>query len=375
MKIAVNTRLLVPNKMDGIARFSYETLQIISRENPHVQFVFIFDRAVKDDNFDFPDNVSFVSIPPPARHPVLWYLWFEQSLKRYLNNNKFDLFLSPEGWIPGGLKCKSLGVIHDLNFEHHPENIIYSHRKYLKYFFPKFAKRATRIATVSEYSKKDIVATYNIEPSLIDVVYNGANDVFAPISSQQEQSIKDEYTNGKDFFIFIGTLHPRKNLIHLFLGFDRFKKEHPNDLKLLVVGNRKWWPKELEQTFQALAAKEDVIFPGRMEDNELANTLSAATALTYLPYFEGFGIPILEAFQAHTAVITSNVTSMPEVANGAAILCDPRNIEEIAKAMHEVNANTHKREEMIQRGTLRAKDFSWQRSADLLWESITKTIS
>ena len=162
MKIAVNTRLLVPDKMDGIARFSYETLQLITQKHPEVQFTFIFDRKVDKHTFEFPSNVEFTTIGPPARHPILWYIWFEINLKQYINQHKFDLFLSPEGWVPPKLNCKSLAVIHDLNFEHHPENIIWSHRKYLLHFFPKFAQRATRIATVSEYSKQDITSTYTI---------------------------------------------------------------------------------------------------------------------------------------------------------------------------------------------------------------------
>ena len=109
MRIAVNTRLLVPEKMDGIARFSYETLLLISKQNPDVEFVFIFDRKVKKDIFSFPNNISFVSLSPPARHPILWYIWFEIKLKNYLNRNHFDLFLSPEGWVPGSLRCKKLG--------------------------------------------------------------------------------------------------------------------------------------------------------------------------------------------------------------------------------------------------------------------------
>lgn len=375
MKIAVNTRLLVPDKMDGIARFTYETLQIITRKHKEVQFVFLFDRKVAANTFYFPTNVSFATIPPPARHPILWYIWFEIALRKYVNRHKFDLFLSPEGWIPPRLNCKSLAVIHDLNFEHHPENIIWSHRKYLLHFFPKFAQRATRIATVSEYSKQDISNCYQIEKQRIDVVYNGANAIFQPALEKEIQEFKQRCTLGCEYFIFIGTLHPRKNLENLFLAFDLFKKKNKNDIKLLVVGNKKWWPSELEQIYQSLANKEEVLFMGRLSDKELSEALSGAIALTYLPYFEGFGIPILEAFQTKTPVITSNVTSMPEVAGGAALLVDPKNVDQVAEAMLTVVSNSTNRNEMIEKGLQRAKDFSWEKSADLLWESIQKTIT
>ncbi|MBL4709397.1 MAG: glycosyltransferase family 4 protein [Flavobacteriales bacterium] len=374
MKVAVNTRLLVPDKMDGIARFTFETLQIITREHPEIEFTFIFDRKVALSTFSFPKNVNFVSIPPPARHPVLWYIWFEITLRNFINRNSFDLFLSPEGWIPPKLNCKSLAVMHDLNFEHHPENIIWSHRKYLLHFFPKFAQRATRIATVSQYSKLDISNCYHIHLNDIDVVYNGANSIFQPASEKEIKEFKEYCTAGCEYFIFIGTLHPRKNLENLFLAFNSFKKENKNDIKLLVVGNKKWWPNELEQVYQSLTHKKEILFMGRLSDQELSKALSGAVALTYLPYFEGFGIPILEAFQTRTPVITSNVTSMPEVANGAALLADPKNIDQIANTMQTIISNSEKRDEMIEKGTTRAKDFSWEKSAKLLWESMQKTL-
>lgn len=375
MKIAVNTRLLVPEKMDGIARFSYEILQIITRSQPHVDFTFIFDRTVDERQFQFPKNVRFVSLSPPARHPILWYIWFEIRLKQFINKNQFDLFLSPEGWIPPQLKCKSLGVIHDLNFEHYPENIIWSHRKYLQFFFPRFAQRASRIATVSEYSKQDIVNTYTIPKSNIDVVYNGANQSFFPLPPEEIVKTKAKYNLEDGFFLFIGTLHPRKNLEHLFLSFDKFKKKTNSPLKLAIAGNKKWWPQKLDNIFQSLAHKNDIIFLGRLNDTELNEVLNAATALTYLPYFEGFGIPILEAFQTNTPVITANVTSMPEVAKGAALLCNPRSVEEIALALEKISHSEEQQQELVAKGKLRAKDFSWQKSANLLWNSIQNTLS
>lgn len=373
MRIAVNTRLLVPEKMDGIGRFTFETLRRICKNNPNVEFDFIFDRKPSSE-FKFSENVRLISLSPPARHPILWVIWFEFQLKNYINNNKFDLFLSPEGWIPPNLNCPSLGVIHDLNFAHHPENIIFSHRKYLQYFFPKFAKRATRVATVSEFSKNDIIKTYGVISNKIDVVYNGANEIFKPLSIEKQIKVRATFSNEKPYFIFIGTLHPRKNIAHLLLAFDAFKTTLNSDIQLLIVGNRKWWPTKVESIYQKMKFKNEVHFLGRQSDKELAQLLASAEALTYLPYFEGFGIPILEAFQCEVSVITSAVSSMPEVAKDAALLAQPTDVRGISEKMKLIIENDELKKRLIQKGVERAKDFSWDKTADLLWQSVLKTL-
>ena len=154
-----------------------------------------------------------------------------------------------------------------------------------------------RIATVSEYSKRDIHETLKVDLSLIDVVFNGVSSAFKAAKSEEFQAIKAKYSQGKDYFVFLGTIHPRKNLKHLLLAFDHFKMSNKGDEKLLIVGNRKWWPKEIDDAFRSLVHQKDVIFTARLEDEEVSKVLSASIALTYLPFFEGFGIPILEAFK------------------------------------------------------------------------------
>ena len=359
--------------MDGIGRFTYEVIQKISKSHPDSQFTLIFDRKV--ESFKFNPNVKSVVISPQARHPILWRLWFEIKLKTFINKNKFDLFLSPEGWVPPKLNCPSLAVIHDLNFIHQPENIIKSHRNFLIKYFPKYIKRANRIATVSEFSKNDIIKHFKVEAKDIDVVYNGVSDVFKPLEKTKQNHIKDQYSSGSDYFVFVGTLHPRKNLYNLFKAFNHFKKLHKSEIKLVVVGNRKWWPKNLEKLFNFLEFKEDIIFLGRLNDEKLSNVISSSIALTYVPFFEGFGIPILEAFNCHTPVITSNVSSMPEVSQDAALVCDPNNYEEIASCMIEIVENPLLAEELTTKGIERCKNFSWDKTAQLLWDSITKTAS
>jgi len=373
MRIAVNTRLLLDGKMDGIAWFTYETMKRITTQHPEHQFFFIFDRHYSE-TFIFSKNIQPVIAYPQSRHPFLWYLFFELGVPAVLNKYKPDLFLSPDGWLSLNTPVKSMAVIHDLNFEKHPEFLPWLVRKYYHHFFPRFARRADRIATVSEFTKNDIAQRYNVSPDKIDVVYNGANENYVPVSEEIKKATRDKYTSGSPYFVFVGTIHPRKNLTNLFKAFGAFKKTGNNDVKLLVVGEKKWWTGDIKEAYDNLHCKDDVIFPGRMATDELHKIIASALAMTYISYFEGFGIPIVEAFYCHVPVITSNVTSMPEVAGDAALMVDPFSVESIRDGMLKLASDENFRQQLINNGEKRKNEFSWQKSSERLWASIEKTL-
>jgi glycosyltransferase involved in cell wall biosynthesis len=373
MKIAVNTRLLLRDKLEGIGWFTYESLRRITTQHPEHQFTFIFDRRYSEE-FLFSDNVTPVVLFPQARHPFLYYWWFEYSIPKLLKRLQPDLFLSPDGFLPVHPKTKTLAVFHDLNFEHYPEDLPLLTRNYYRRFFPHFARNSTRIATVSEFSKQDIIRQYGVSPGKIDVVYDGASEVYHPLTSEEKQITRQHYTEGRPYFVFIGSLHPRKNLANLFRAFDLFKKTNPSDVQLIIVGARKWWTSEIDRAYQGMNFSNDVIFTGRLNTDHLHMVLGSALGLAYVSYFEGFGIPIVEAFRCGTPVITANVTSMPEVAGEAALMIDPFDPESIAIAMYKIHQYETLRNELSERGYQRKDLFTWQKTADLLWESIEKTI-
>ena len=373
LKIAVDTRLLLKDKMDGLGQFTFESFKHIVLNNPTVNFIFIFDRK-PHPNFLFANNITAKVIGPQAKHPFLYKIWYQISLKNCLRKLKADIFIGTNGMLPLNTATKTLSVIHDLNFEHHPEHLPYFLRKYYRVNFPKFAKKANRIATVSEFSKKDIVTSYSIDPAKVDVVYNGPNKNFKPISIEEITKIQEKHTNGCPYFLFVGTLHPRKNLVNLFKAFDQFKLTNKSDLKLVIVGKKMWWTSEIENAFLKLTHQNDVVFTGRVSNTDLYKITASAHALTYVPIFEGFGIPLVEAMSCGVPVITSNITSMPEVVENAGILVDPFAVDEIAKAMFTIATDKELRKELIEKSKLQAKKFSWQKTGDLLWASILKTI-
>jgi glycosyltransferase involved in cell wall biosynthesis len=372
MRIAVNTRLLLRGKLEGIGWFSYETLKRIVNNHPEHQFIFIFDRPYAEE-FVFASNVTPVVIGPPARHPFLYYIWFEKQIPRILKKVEANLFLSPDGYLSLQTKIPQLAVIHDLSFVHRPEDLPWMQCRYYNYFFPEFARKAARIATVSNYSKTDIVQTYRIDAEKVDVVYDGCNEDFRPFSNEEQKLIREKYTQGVPYFLFVGALHPRKNVAGLLKAFDAFKTETGRSEKLLIVGGEMHKTGEIADTWQKMQFKNDVVFTGRVDQEKLYGIFGAALALTFVPFFEGFGIPILEAMHAGIPVICSNTTSMPEVGGDAVLYVEPENVKQIAGAMGKIASDSDLRDRLIALGSSQKQNFSWNKTADLLWESIKQT--
>jgi len=358
--------------LEGIGWFSYEILRRITRNHPEHEFLFIFDRPF-DPEFIFGDNVEGIVIGPQARHPILFFIWFEISIPRLLKKHKVDLFFSPEHYIPLRLNVPSIQTIHDLSFEHYPKDLPFAAQKYNQIMIPMAAKKARQIFSVSEYSKNDIANLYDISSHKIVVIYNAAKEDFGPSTAEQIQETRNKYSNGKPYYLYVGALNPRKNLVNLFKAFDLVCDKKGNEHKLIVVGNKMYWTKEIEQTYNNMVFKEDVIFLGHLDTANLNQIYGAALALTYVSYFEGFGIPIVEAFRSHCPVITSNVSSMPEVAGDAALLVNPFEADDIARAMVQIADSDKLRHRLIEKGKQQLKRFNWDSSAQKLWKHLLQT--
>lgn len=373
MKIAVNCWVLRNKQLDGIGNFTVETLPRIIRAHPEIEFLILCDKNFTEDYFDFP-NVSKHHIFPPYRHPALYVVYFEWTVRRFLRKYKPDLFLSMEGFLSLGASVPQLPIIYDLNFEAYPKDLTLKNRLYFRNFFPRFAKKAVRIATISEYSKADIVSRYGINEALIDNVSCGIKEVFSPLSEKEIGDVRQKLTGGKPYFFFVGSMHPRKNIVRLLQAFDHFKQSVPSDAKLVLSGHILWDDDSIRNTLSALSANQDIIFTGRVSDEQLRQYLGAAICLSFVPTFEGFGLPIVEAFQSGVPVICSNTTSMPEVAGDAAIQVNPFDIEEVSEAMQYVYLQPEKRQDMIRKGFMQKNIFTWDRTAELLYQCIRKAL-
>lgn len=374
LKIAVNTRFLLKNRLEGFGHFTNETLRRITEQHPEVQFYFLFDRPY-DKSFVYGPNVKAIVLHPQARHPLLWYLWFEVATAFWLKINKPDLYLCTDGYACINTSVKQVTVMHDLAFEHFNDNIKSYQLRYMRKNTPLFAHKVNRIATVSEYSKQDIVAKYNIKPDKIDVVYNGANHLYKVLEDSEKEKIKNQYSGGCDYFVYVGSIHPRKNVKRLLEAFDHYKNLSGSSKKLLLVGRMAWQTSDVNDTLQNMKYKSDVVFTGYISDQELALCVGAAFTMCYVSLFEGFGIPIIEAMKSGVPVICSNISSMLEVGLDASIQVNPYQIDEIGAAMLKLDTDNEFRLSLIKRGLEKQSHFTWEKTAQKLWNCCMKAIS
>ncbi len=369
MRIAVNARFLLKDKLEGIGWFTYEVVQRLTQRHPEHEFILFFDRLYHA-SFVFNKNVMPVVLPPPARHPLLWWWWFEISIPKALKKYKADVFLSPDGYCSLRTKTPTVMVTHDIAYVHTPAYMSALMYRYFQYFVPKFMQRAERIVTVSEYSKQDILQHFKLLPEKVTVAYNGCRTVFQPLHSTAKKEIQTKYAAGQDYFFYVGAVHPRKNVHRLIQAFDQFKIQTQSPIKLLIGGRFAWQTGEVKDAYEQAYFKNDIQLLGYVSDAELPLLTGGALALVYVSLFEGFGVPLLEAMNCDVPIITSNVTSLPEVAGDAALLVNPYDVNEIAKAMQALHENPALRQHLIAKGKIQRKKFTWEKAADVVWESL-----
>lgn len=366
MNIGVNARVLTSENMEGVARYIYETTLSMALAHPEDRFILFFDRKV-NVNFCFPSNVSKVIVPVQARDPILWYIWFEILIPIYLRSYKIDVFYSGDGSLSLRSDVPTLLVTHDLAYLYYPDYIPQRHLSYNQKNVPKFHQKASSIITVSGYVKNDVIKNFDIHPSRINVAYNAINPI--KLSVILKSNDDNNKTINHPYFIYVGSLHPRKNIINLIDAFNAFNANINKDYKLVLAGRLAWKSDDIKHKIEA---SPDVIFLGTISEQTKNRLISESQALVYISVFEGFGIPIIEAMSLGVPVITSSVTSMPEVAGDAALLVDPFDITSIAAAMANLANNGTLKSDLIRKGHERYQYFSWEKSASIIYDELLK---
>ena len=371
MVIAVNTRFLLKDVMEGVGYFMHENFRRLVNAHPEHQFIFIFDRPW-DPRFIYGPNVTPVLAGPAARHPLLWKFWFDVKVPAILKKYKADVFVSCDGFCSLRTSVPQCLVLHDLAFLHFPEGNKKSHLWFYKKYTPAFLAKAASVATVSSFSKNDILKQYAVAENKINVVYSGVKEIFSPQSAETGKAVREQYTEGREFFLYTGAVHPRKNLLTLLKAFSLFKKRLQSGMKLVIAGRLAWKYESFVQSLKSYKYRNDVVLTGYLEEEELAKITGSAWALVYPSLLEGFGVPVLEAMKSDVPVITSEGSSMQEIAGDAALYVNPSDPVSVSEQLMRIYKDENLRRDLISKGRIAASHFSWDHTADLLWKTIVQ---
>ena len=373
MRIAINAIFLQPDKLEGFGYYVLETFSNMVANHPEHEFIFIYDRPIVKDLITGP-NVRSIKIGPPARHPLSFKWWYDVSATMALKKTKAAVWVQPYGFCSLTTHIPQLLIIHDLAYLQYPQYLPWYHRWYYRFYTKKFLLKAKSLVTVSAYSKSDILANFTqLNEHSISIVPGAARTHFQPLNWQEKIEVKDGYADGREYFLFVGSIHPRKNLTTLLKAFSLFKKWQHSNMKLLIAGKIGKQSTPFMQKLNSYKYKNDVVMLGYLPDEVLAKITGAAYALVYPSLLEGFGLPIIEAMQCEVPVICSNTSAMPEVGGNAALYVDPNNPNALAEGLLQLYKNESLKNSLIQSGIEQAAKFNWNQSAKILMNVILQT--
>lgn len=333
-----------------------DALLRIDRENEYVVF---YNDPSHLGRFPLATEIVLPGKTPPAR------LFREHVLLPLAcRRERVDILHCPKSAVPFFSPCPVVVTLHDLIPIKHPETERFAARVYWRLQIPIAARRSDFIITDSEHARNEIMADFRIPSEKITAIMLGFNPaMLEPRDEARGREVRGKYGLPADYILYVGTIQPRKNLDTLIEAFSRLKKERRIANRLVITGRKGWLYDSLFARLKELALGDEVIFTGFVPDEELPYVYDGAKAFVYLSFFEGFGLPPLEAMACGVPVITSNTTSLPEVVGDAGIALPPNDVEGVAAALARVLTDPETAAAMKEKGLRRARTFSWESTA------------
>ncbi|MFH0819778.1 MAG: glycosyltransferase family 1 protein [bacterium] len=376
MNIGIDARTLLENYYSGVNFYTFNLLKNLfelDRENQYRLFSNSFKNKdglkifknypkVKNRHFNRPNkflNFSFTFLNFPKINRLL---------------GGIDLFFLPNiNFLAIDRKVPLITTIYDLSFERYPE--FYSRKSNLWHKIinpPKLLKQSQKIITISECSKKDLIELYKIPAEKIEIIYPAVTEEFQPLSKNDEKlfRVKQKYNLPENFILYLGNLEPRKNIEGLIQSFEEFCKNYQDklgsDLFLIIAGQAAWKYQTIFKLAEKSVKREKIKFLGYVEESDKPALYNLAKIFVYLSFYEGFGLPPLEAMACGTPVVTSANSSLPEVVGDGGLLVNPYKLNELSDAFYQLLADESLAKILRERGLAQAKKFSWPKSAGKL---------
>ena len=371
MRIAIDAHS-VGNQLAGNETYAVNLIEALAEVDQSNQYTLYVTRQSAIDRFAnrWPNFNVKRTVPhtPLVRIPV--------TLSAELRRNPVDV-LHVQYTAPPLAPCSVVATIHDLSFEHLPETFNRRSRAQLRLTVRRTARKAAQILTLSEFSRRDIVDTYRIAPDRVSVTPAAAPSHFKPIEDETElRKIREIYGIERDYILSVSSIQPRKNLIRLIEAYSCLRGLRPEGKlpQLVLVGKRGWLDNETFRAAQRHSANNDITFTGYVVEKDLPALYSGATCFVYPSFFEGFGLPVLEAMQCGAPVIAGNRTSIPEVVGKAGLLFDPFDTNSLVQALTRMLDNSEYRAALRIQGLERAREFDWKQTARMTLQAYQKAV-
>jgi len=366
--------MLLPH-LEGWGRFTREVASRFVQQHPEVQFDLLFDRRPLPQYHFGPNQVSHI-LPPQTRHWTLYEVWWHLSVPLYLKKRRPQVFFATYGLAsPRVLReVPVVAFIHDIAFMRYPEFLPRAWRSYYLRTIKYVAAEAALLLANSESVRHDLIELLGVPPTRIRLAYSGCDtEFFRPLPPDQHEAVRQRYTGGVPYLLYVGSLHTRKNPLRMLQAYALLRKTYKEPLRLLCIGRFMWKKSgdEVLHLYRQLPYKDEVIFHPPISDLELVQVYGAAAAVVYPSLYEGFGYPVAEGLACGVPVVTSRVSSLPEVGGEAAFYADPYDEADIARALYEAltlppDARAHR----AAVGRAHVQRFSWEACAQSIWTAL-----
>jgi len=286
----------------------------------------------------------------------------------FLNINFFvgktDIFIFPDFVVYPSSARKKILFVPDLSFIFYPQFIEKRNLDFINKKIVRSINKADKVITISENAKKEIISHYKVDPGKVEVVYLGCREDIKKIESGTIlNNIKKKYKINKEYILYFGTLEPRKNINKLIEAYDLIPKKIRENYILVIAGGKGWYYDEIFKLVEQRGLSNDIIFTGYLPGEDVAPIYSAASLFVFPSFYEGFGLPILEAMNCGVPVVTSDTSSLPEIGGKAVLYFNPNDKNEMMEKIKEVLSSDDLRKRMIRDGHIRASLFSWDNAA------------
>ena len=364
MKIGIDASRAFQKNKTGIEEYSFQVIKHLRDKFEKEQVILYCNPAINiRPDFKLPSSWKIKYLRAPI-------FWTQARLSLEMLFHPVDVLFVPAHTVPIIHPKNTVVTIHGLEYEFCPKAYSFWQRFYMRLVIKNSCRWAKRIIAVSENTKKDLMKLYKVPEGKIEVIYEGISNFEFRISNQnlisklENSNIHSKFKiQNSKFLLFVGRLEERKNICGIISAFEILKEKYNINHKLILAGKFGFGGEKIKDKINQSKYKDDIILPGYISDEEKFYLLKNADVFLFPTFYEGFGLPILEAQSVRTPVVTSNISSMPEVADGSAVLVDPNSPEEIAEAAYKLISDESWKNDIIEKGLENVKRFSWEKCA------------